>query len=58
MDTEIKSNIDKSQEFLKKKDFNNAELILLENLKISNESFETFFLHYLFVFCNKFAKNF
>ena len=44
MDTEIKSNIDKSQEFLKKKDFNNAELILLKNLQLSDKSFETFFL--------------
>ncbi len=44
MDSEIKTNIDKSQEFLRKKDFNSAELILLKNLKISNESFETFFL--------------
>ena len=41
---EIKSNINKSQEFLKKKDFNNAELILLKNLELSDESFETFFL--------------
>jgi len=44
MDREIKSNIDRSQEFLKKKDFNNAELILIKNLKISNDNFETFFL--------------
>lgn len=44
MANEIKSNINKSQEFLKKKDFNNAELILLKNLEITNDSFETFFL--------------
>ena len=44
MNQKIKINIKKSQEFLKKKDFNNAELILKENLDISNESFETFFL--------------
>ena len=44
MTEEIKSNIKKSQEFLKKKDFNNAELILLKNLEISSENFETFFL--------------
>jgi len=44
MDNEIKSNVDKSQEFLKKKDFNNAELVLLKNLELSEESFETFFL--------------
>ena len=44
MDQKIKINIEKSQELLKKKDFNNAELILLKNLDISNESFETFFL--------------
>ena len=41
---EIKSNIDRSKEFLKNKDFNSAELILLKNLELSNESFETFFL--------------
>ena len=40
----IKSNINKSKEFLKKKDFNNAEIILLKNLELSDESFETFFL--------------
>ena len=44
MTEEIKSNIKKSQEFLKKKDFNNAELILLKNLEISDKNFETFFL--------------
>tara|TARA_Y100000389_G_C17176286_1_gene371685 strand:- start:59 stop:604 length:546 start_codon:yes stop_codon:yes gene_type:complete len=41
---EIKSNIDKAKEFLKNKDFSSAELILLKNLELSNESFETFFL--------------
>ena len=44
MVNEIKSNILKSQEFLKKKEFDNAETILLKNLEISNENFETFFL--------------
>jgi len=44
MDSEIKSNIDKSQELINKKDFDNAELFLLKNLEFSNESFETFFL--------------
>ena len=44
MNKKIEINIKKSQEFLKRKDFNNAELILLKNLDISNESFETFFL--------------
>ena len=44
MTEEIKSNIKKSQEFLKKKDFNNAESILLKNLEISDKNFETFFL--------------
>ena len=40
----INDNINKSQEFLKNKDFDSAESCLMENLKISNESFETFFL--------------
>ena len=44
MDQKIEINIKRSQEFLKKKDFNNAELVLLENLDLCNESFETFFL--------------
>ncbi len=44
MNEEIKINISKSQEFLKNKDFNNAELTLLKNLDISNENFETYFL--------------
>jgi len=44
MVNEIKSNIHKSQKFLKKKDFDNAELILLKNLEISDKNFETFFL--------------
>lgn len=44
MDKEITNNINKSQEFLKKKDFDNAELVLLKNLDISNDNFETFFL--------------
>ena len=44
MDKEITDNIKKSQEFLKINDFDNAELILLKNLNISNNSFETFFL--------------
>lgn len=44
MNNEIALNISKSQEFLKKKEFNNAELVLLKNLEISNNSFETYFL--------------
>ena len=44
MDNEILINIKKSQELLKKKDFDKAENILLKNLDISNDSFETFFL--------------
>jgi tetratricopeptide (TPR) repeat protein len=41
---EIQENIGKSQEYLKIKEFDNAELILLKNLKISDDSFETYFL--------------
>ena len=44
MNKEIENNIDKSQKFLKKKDFKNAEKILLNNLEISQNNFETFFL--------------
>lgn len=44
MNKEIKNNIDKSQKFLKQKDFINAEKILFNNLKISQNNFETFFL--------------
>lgn len=44
MNNKILTNISKSQEFLKKKDFDSAEKILLKNLEISSESFETFFL--------------
>ena len=40
----IKSNINKSQEFLKIKDFDSAENCLMKNLEISNDNFETFFL--------------
>ena len=39
----IENNIKKSQEFLKIKDFKSEENILLQNLEISNNSFETFF---------------
>ena len=41
---DIKKNIEKSQNFLKKKDFANAEAILLKNLEITKDNFETFFL--------------
>jgi len=41
---DIKKNIEKSQNFLEKKDFANAETLLLKNLKITKENFETFFL--------------
>jgi tetratricopeptide (TPR) repeat protein len=41
---EIQENINKSQEYLKIKEFDSAELILLKNLKISDDSFETYFL--------------
>ena len=44
MNNEIKKNIKISQNFLEKKDFENAEIILLKNLEISKENFETFFL--------------
>jgi len=44
MDDKIKNNINKSQEFLKIKDFDTAETYLKKNLEISNDSFETFFL--------------
>ena len=44
MSDEIKNNIEKAQIFLKNKDFDNAEIVLLRNLKISNKNFETFFL--------------
>ena len=40
----IKKNIKKSQDLLKKKDFANAETLLLKNLEISQDNFETFFL--------------
>jgi tetratricopeptide (TPR) repeat protein len=40
----IKNNINKSQEFLKIKDFDSAENCLMKNLEISNDNFETFFL--------------
>ena len=41
---EIQKNIDNAQQFLKKKDLVNAESLLKKNLKISKDSFETFFL--------------
>ncbi len=44
MEKEILDNVKKAQEFLKKKDFDEAELMLLRNLKISDNNFETFFL--------------
>ncbi len=44
MNNEIEININKAQELLKEKDFNNAESVLLKNLEISDVSFETFFL--------------
>ena len=44
MNNEISRNIRESQKFLKKKDFDSAEKILLKNLEISSDSFETFFL--------------
>ena len=44
MNNEIKNNIDRSHQFLKNKDFENAENVLLKNLEISKDNFETFFL--------------
>ncbi len=44
MNNEIANNISKSQELLKKKEFNNAEIVLLKNLEISSNNFETYFL--------------
>ena len=44
MDSELKKNITKSQEFLKVKDYDNAEQALLKNLDLTNANFETFFL--------------
>ena len=41
---EIQKNIDNAQQFLKNKDLINAETLLKKNLKISKDSFETFFL--------------
>ena len=41
---DIKKNIEKSQNFLKKKDFASAETLLLKNLEITKDNFETFFL--------------
>ena len=40
----IKENIENAQQFLKKKDFANAETLLLKNLEITKDNFETFFL--------------
>ena len=44
MTKEIDQNITKSQNLLREKNFNDAEIILLKNLKISNNNFETYFL--------------
>ena len=44
MEKKILDNIEKAQEFLKKKDFDEAEIMLLKNLEITNNNFETFFL--------------
>ena len=41
---DIKENIENAQQFLKKKDFANAENLLLKNLEITKDNFETFFL--------------
>ncbi len=41
---EIKKNLDEAQKFLKIKNFDLAENCLIKNLKISQDSFETFFL--------------
>ena len=41
---DIKKNIENAQQFLKKKDFVNAESLLLKNLEITKNNFETFFL--------------
>ena len=41
---DIKINIEKAQNFLKRKDFANAETLLLKNLEITKDNFETFFL--------------
>ena len=40
----IKKNIENAQQFLKKKDFANAETLLLKNLEITKDNFETLFL--------------
>ena len=44
MTKEIDENITKSQNLLSEKKFDAAEIILLKNLKISNNNFETYFL--------------
>ena len=41
---DIKKNIVNAQQLLKKKDYANAETLLLKNLELTNDSFETFFL--------------
>lgn len=44
MEKKVLDNIKKAQEFLKQKDFDEAENLLLKNLEITDKSFETFFL--------------
>ena len=41
---DIKKNIEDAQQFLKNKDFAKAETLLLKNLEITKNNFETFFL--------------
>jgi tetratricopeptide (TPR) repeat protein len=44
LDTKIKKNIENAQMLIKEKKFNEAILVLKDNLKISKNNFETYFL--------------